>query len=92
LNKVERIVLEVAKKVVSTVPGAVKEFEPFVRFKSFGDSNINFSVTLKAKTLEDSSLVIHEFIKALKERFDKENIEISWPVRKIYYGKQGKGK
>jgi small-conductance mechanosensitive channel len=29
-------------------------------------------------------IVRNEFIKALKERFDKENIEISWPIRKIY--------
>ncbi len=29
----------------------------------------------------------HEFIKALKARYDKEGIEISWPVRKVYYGK-----
>jgi len=32
-------------------------------------------------------IVIHEFIKALKARYDKEGIEISWPVRKVYYGK-----
>ena len=33
--------------------------------------------------------VEHEFIKALKERFDKEKIEISFPVRKIVQVKQG---
>jgi small-conductance mechanosensitive channel len=28
--------------------------------------------------------VRNEFIKSLKERYDKEGIEISWPIRKIY--------
>jgi small-conductance mechanosensitive channel len=32
----------------------------------------------------DRFIVRNEFIKALKERFDKEKIEISWPIRKIY--------
>ena len=29
-------------------------------------------------------IVRNQFIKALKERFDKEKIEISWPIRKVY--------
>ncbi len=88
LKKVERVTVEVARKIQKTVPGAVKDFEPFVRFHTFGDSNINFSVILKVEKFEDKYLVVHEFIKALKEKYDKEKIEISWPVRKVYYAKQ----
>ena len=85
LNKVERVTIDVAKRIQETVQGAVKDFEPFIRYHTFGDSNINFSVILRVKTYVDRYLVTHEFIKALKKRYDKEGIEISWPVRKIYY-------
>jgi len=87
LEKVEKVTTEVARKIQKTVPGAVKSFEPFIRYHTFGDSNINFTVILRVEKFVDKYLVIHEFIKALKERYDKEKIEISWPVRKVYYGK-----
>ncbi|MEW6295871.1 MAG: mechanosensitive ion channel domain-containing protein [Candidatus Diapherotrites archaeon] len=87
LKKVEKVTVDVARKIQKTVPGAVKEFEPFIRYHTFADSNINFTVILRVETFVDKYLVMHEFIKALKERYDKEGIEISWPVRKIYYGK-----
>jgi len=84
LEKVEKTVLETAKHIQETVPGAVKGFEPLVRFKEFGDSNINFSTILRVEKYSDKYRVTHEFIKALKKRFDKEKIEISWPVVKVY--------
>ena len=87
LKKVEQVTIDVAKKIQKTVPGAVKNFEPFIRYHTFGDSNINFTVVLRVEKFVDKYLVIHEFIKALKERYDKEGIEISWPVRKIYRAK-----
>ena len=87
LEKVEKATIDVARKIQKTVPGAVKSFEPFIRYHTFGDSNINFTVILRVEKFVDKYLVTHEFIKALKERYDKEGIEISWPVRKIYQGK-----
>jgi small-conductance mechanosensitive channel len=87
LEKVEKVTVDVAKKIQKTVPGAVKNFEPFIRYNKFGDSNIDFSIILRVETFVDKYLVMHEFIKALKKAYDKEKIEISWPVRKIYQGK-----
>lgn len=87
LEKVERVTIDVAKKIQEKIPGAIKTFEPFIRYHTFGDSNINFSIILRVEEPVARYLVIHEFIKALKARYDQENIEISWPVRKIYYGK-----
>ncbi len=84
LDKVEKVTLDVAKKIQNKIDGAVTEFEPFMRFYSFGDSNIDFSVFLRVKEPVAKYVVKHEFIKALKKRYDKEKIEISWPVRKIY--------
>ena len=84
LKKVEKVTVDVARKIQKTVPGAVENFEPFIRYHTFADSNINFTVILRVKEFVDKYLVTHEFIKALKERYDKEGIEISWPIRKIY--------
>jgi len=86
LEKVERVTIEVAKEIQKKVQGAVGDFEPFIRYHTFGDSNIEFSIILRVERPIDKYFVVHEFIKALKKRFDKEGIEISWPVRKIYYG------
>ncbi len=83
LEKVEKTTLEVAKKNQQTVPGAVKDFEPSVRFHTFGDSNIQFSIILRVAQRTDKYTIIHHFIKALKSRYDQEGIEISWPVIKI---------
>jgi small-conductance mechanosensitive channel len=84
LEKVEKVTTDVAKKVLRKMPGGVKNFEPVVRYKEFGDSNINFSVILRVKSYSDQFLVIHEFIKELMKAYKKNKIEISYPVRKIY--------
>lgn len=83
LEKVEKITLDVAKKVLSRCNG-VKDFEPIFRYNEFGDSSINFKVVLRTKTLADSYLATHEFIKELKKRFDKEKIEIPFPQMDVH--------
>ncbi len=86
LKKVEEITLDVAKQIQKTIPGAIKSFEPMIRYHTFADSNINFRVILRVEMFEAKYIIVHEFVKELKRRYDAENIEISWPVRKIYYG------
>jgi len=88
LNKVEKVTLEVSKDIQKNVPGAVKDYEPIFRYREFGDSNINFIAILRIEEPMARFVVRNEFIKALKKRFDEENIEISWPIRKIYNVKQ----
>ena len=89
LDEVEKVVLDVAKKVMKEHAGVTdfQKFPPSVRFSEFGDSNINFSLWFKVNSAVDQYRVKHEMIKALKRRFDKEGIEISYPARKIYTGK-----
>jgi small-conductance mechanosensitive channel len=84
LEKVERVTLEVAKEVMREVPGGVPEFEPVVRYHSFGEYSINFTVILRAKGYTDQFLIKHEFIKRLYLRYKKEGIEIPFPIRVIY--------
>ena len=90
LDKVEKVTIDVAKKIQKTIKGAVKSFEPFIRYHTFGDSNINFSVILRVEKPVDKYLVVHEFIKALKKRYDKEKIEISYPITKVFLDKEHK--
>jgi len=88
LEKVEKVVIEVAKEVMQTVPGGVPEYEPFVRYSSFGDFSINFSVIMRAKEYTDQFLIKHEFIKRLHKRFKKEGIEIPFPITTVYLKKE----
>jgi len=88
LKKVEKITLEVAKQIQQTIDGAVKDFQPLFRYREFGDSNINFIAILGIEEPIKRFVVRNEFIKALKQRFDKEGIEISWPINKIYIMKK----
>jgi len=92
LERVEKVTVETAKRMQKKVRGAVKDFEPFIRYHTFGDSNINFSIILRIESFVDQYLLVHEFIKALSKAYKKEGIEISWPVRKLYYGEQPKQK
>jgi small-conductance mechanosensitive channel len=91
LEKVEKVTVDVARKVQRTVEDAVKEHEPFIRYNEFGDSNINFSVILRVRNYVARYKLIHVFIKALKKEYDRKGIEISWPVSKVYMHK-GRGK
>ena len=82
LEKVERITLEVAREVMEEVPGSVPSFKPLLRFHKFGDSSVDFTVTLRAKEFTDQELIKHEFIKRLHGRYEREGIEI--PSRIVY--------
>ena len=84
LQKVEKITVEVAKEIMKNVKGGVPSFEPFIRYHTFGDSSINFSVILRAQEFKEKHIIKHEFIKKLHERYKKENIEIPFPTRTVY--------
>ncbi len=83
LKQVEEITIQVAKKTMMTIEGGVKEFEPFIRYHTFADSSINFTVIIRAKEYRYSFLIKHEFIKALHEEFKLNDIEIPFPIRTV---------
>ena len=93
LAQVEEITLEVAGQVRDDLEEAVSEFEPVVRFTAFGDSNIDFVVVMQAADRAASFAVRHETIKRLHARFNKEGIEINYPVRRLVFPEpeQGEG-
>ena len=83
LTHVERVVTDVARRVMLEVAGGVAEFEPFIRYHTFADSSINFTVILRAREFVDRYLIKHEFITRLHTRFDQERIVIPFPIRTI---------
>lgn len=88
LRKVEKVTIEVGKEVMKEVQGGIPEFEPFIRYHTFADSSINFTVILRAGEYIDRFLVTHEFIKRLHERYEKEGIVIPFPIRTLYMKEQ----
>jgi len=84
LEKVERVTVEVAKEVMRRVEGEIPGFEPFIRYHTFGDFSIQFTVVLRVKEYTNRYRLIHEFIKELHRRYREEGIEIPFPVRTVY--------
>jgi small-conductance mechanosensitive channel len=91
LGKVEKVTCEVAKSVMKEVNGGVDYFEPFIRYHTFGDSCIKFTVILRAKEFVDQYLIKHEFIKRLHKRYIQEGINIPYPIRAVNYEQEKSG-
>jgi small-conductance mechanosensitive channel len=89
LEHVERVTTEVARRVMAEVAGGVPEHQPAVRFHTFGDSRIDFSVILRAGEFSDQYLIKHEFIKRLHQRYQAEGIDIPFPTRSVVLRHQG---
>ncbi len=83
LKQVEELLIKTAKEVMEKVEGVDKNFEPFIRYNSFGASGINLSLILRVKEFVNQYLLIHELVKAIKELTDKERIEIPYQTIKI---------
>jgi small-conductance mechanosensitive channel len=91
LKKVEKITCEVGREVMREITGGVPEFAPFIRYHTFGDFSIDFTVILRAKEFVDQYLVKHEFVKRLHERYAKEGIIIPYPIRALNYEQEKAG-
>jgi small-conductance mechanosensitive channel len=83
LEQVEKIVIEVGEEVMNEVEGGVKDSETLVRFHTFADSSINFTVILRIDEFGEQFRIKHEFVKRLHRRFRAEGIHIPFPVRQI---------
>ena len=64
LKKVKRITTEVAREGMEEVPGGVLSFRPLVRYHTFADSSVDFTVTLRAKDTDQ------DLIKRLHGRYE----------------------
>lgn len=84
-EKVERILVEEAKKGAGDIPGLLAEPEPFVRFiPGFGESSLDFTLICQVREFVDQYLAQHELRKRIFKRFNEEGIEIPFPHRTVY--------
>lgn len=93
LDKVERVTVEVARELQIKIDGYEPEFDqngidrsklaPVVRYQAFNDSSIDFNAVMHVQTFTNQYLLKHEFIKAIKKRFDAEGINIPFPIRTL---------
>ncbi|MFE3329407.1 mechanosensitive ion channel family protein [Streptomyces sp. NPDC059176] len=89
LDHVERVTTEVVENVMVDIAGAVPDHEPAVRFHTFGDSRIGFTVILGVGEFSDQYRIKHEFIKRLHRRFRDEGISIPPPTRSVTMQPEG---
>ncbi|MBA2945674.1 mechanosensitive ion channel family protein [Streptomyces himalayensis] len=83
LEHVERVTNEVVEQVMTDITGAVPDHEPAVRFHTFGDSRIGFTVILGVGEFSDQYRIKHEFIKRLHQRYRAEGISVPAPRRTV---------
>ena len=89
LEHVERVAREVARSILATVPGGVPDFEPVVRYHTFGESSIELNVTLRVQEFRDGLRVKHDFMKALASAFAREKIVMPAPIRALNLEQEG---
>jgi small-conductance mechanosensitive channel len=84
-ERVERILVEEAKKAVGDIPGLLGDPEPFVRFiPGFGESSLDFTLICQVQEFVDQYLAQHELRKRIFRRFRTEGIEIPFPQRTVH--------
>jgi len=71
--------------VVTQLPGVVDDPEPTVVFKEFGDSAVNASLYFWIDTEAIGFLVAQDAaVKGIKSAFEREGINIPYPIRTVY--------
>jgi len=83
LEHVEEVSIDVARQVMKQTAGGV-DAEPLVRFHTFGDFSVDFTVILRVAEFVDTFAVKHAFVKRLHARFKEEGIEIPFPIRTVH--------
>jgi len=80
LDQVERVTIEVADDVLRQVGDGVLLAPSYIWYKSFGDSDIQFTVYLRCREFGDNPKVKHEFLKQIDKRYAQEEIVMPYPT------------
>ncbi|GAB5047194.1 mechanosensitive ion channel family protein [Thermodesulfovibrio sp. TK110] len=84
-EKVEKILIEEAKKASEEIDGLLSEPEPFVRFiPGFGENSLDFTLVLQIREFVDQYKIQHELRKRIFKRFREEGIDIPFPQRVVW--------
>jgi small-conductance mechanosensitive channel len=83
-RRVQEVLADEARLLSSDLPGLVRDFEPIVRFQSFGDLSLNFLVILRVETYDAQFPIWGEIHHRIFARLQREGIEIPFPVRTVH--------
>lgn len=83
LEFVEKITIDIAKKVIKDLGEEIENFQPFIRYNNFNDFSIDFNLVVKIKQYTNKFIVIHELIKNIHKEYKKHNIVIPYPIRTV---------
>jgi small-conductance mechanosensitive channel len=84
LEQVERVTVEVAKDVMREIAPELVENEPYIRFHTFGESSIDFTLYMRVSEYFDQRIGKHLVIKKLHKRYQELGISIPFPIREVY--------
>ncbi|MDR3275117.1 MAG: mechanosensitive ion channel family protein [Endomicrobium sp.] len=88
LERVEKIALLATQEIIDKNNDAVKTFTPIVRFISFTNSSIEFTVFFRVKSVYKRLLIQSEVLKNLNKKLKEEKIEIPFPQRIVTLKKE----
>lgn len=92
IEKVERLLVEEAKKTADDVPGLLREPVPQVNFiPGFGENALNLTLVCRIREFTDQYPVQHALRKRILKRFREEGVEMPFPPRYIYVKKEESG-
>ena len=83
LEHVGKVIMEVANDMHAKMDEINKDTLPSFKFRAFGESSIDLAVYFRGNKYGDQNPIIHQFIKNIHERFNKEGIEIPYPIRTV---------
>ncbi len=84
INHVKKVLLEALNNVKERNELVVKDYEPSVSFRGFGDFAMNFKCFIKVKNYRARFKVLDDVFTEIYYLFKKENIHIPFPVRTLY--------
>ncbi|PHJ59635.1 mechanosensitive ion channel protein MscS [Nostoc linckia z18] len=84
LEEVEKVTVEVAKEVMQEIAPKLIANEPYIRFHTFGDFSIDFTLYMRVSEFFDQRIGKHIFIKKLHKRYQEAGITIPFPIKEIY--------
>jgi len=84
LERVEKVTTEVAKEVMQEIAPDLIENEPYIRFHTFNDFSIDFTLYMRISEYFDQRIGKHLFVKKLHKRYNLEGISIPFPIRDVY--------
>jgi small-conductance mechanosensitive channel len=76
LEQVEIITIEIAKEVMQEIASDLLTNEPYMRFHTFDDFSITFTLYMPVKEYFDQRIGKHLLVKKLHQRYKQEGIEV----------------